>query len=226
MKFRIPYLLVALSLIPVVGGAVRLLSLGAEAVPSPADARFIQAPLPVVVHILCAVAYSVVGAFQFDEDLRRAQPVWPRRAGWVLWACGVLSALSGVWMTLAYDIPTPLQGPLLAGVRVLVGLAMATSLLLAIVAISKGNVRSHRAWMVRAYALGQGAGTQVVLLLPPALWLGGHVTGLPRDLLMTAAWAINVVIAELMIRRWVGVSSSASQPVTAAAFPVRAGQTL
>jgi hypothetical protein len=31
---------------------------------------------------------------------------------------------------------------------------------------------AHQAWMLRAYALGQGAGTQVLFLLPPQLLSG------------------------------------------------------
>ena len=52
--------------------------------------------------------------------------------------------------------------------------------------------------MIRAYALGQGAGTQVLVLLPWML-VSGESGGLTRDLLMTLAWTINVVVAESII---------------------------
>lgn len=50
------------------------------------------------------------------------------------------------------------------------------------------------------YALGQGAGTQAIVLLP---WMlsTGESGGWTRDVLMTLAWAINIVVAELLIRR-------------------------
>ena len=54
--------------------------------------------------------------------------------------------------------------------------------------------------MIRAYALGQGAGTQV-LVLGPWMLITGESGGLTRDVLMTVAWAINVVVAEVIIRR-------------------------
>ena len=54
--------------------------------------------------------------------------------------------------------------------------------------------------MVRAYALGQGAGTQVLLLLPVTV-LAGEVTGLARDVVMTGAWLGNLAVAEWMLRR-------------------------
>jgi hypothetical protein len=104
-------------------------------------------------------------------------------------------------MTLQYAIPPPLQGSLLFWVRLAVGSGMALSLVLAVRAIRDGNVPSHQAWMLRAYALGQGAGTQVLFLLPPQLLSGEAVTGTPRDLLMTAAWAANVLVAESIVQR-------------------------
>jgi hypothetical protein len=52
--------------------------------------------------------------------------------------------------------------------------------------------------MIRAYAIGQGAGTQVIISIPWLL-LAGEPTGLTRDLLMTLAWVINIVVAEKII---------------------------
>ena len=112
----------------------------------------------------------------------------------------MMSVRCRIWMTLAYVIPPELQGRLLFWVRLAVGSGMAMALILAIRAIRGGNVLRHQAWMLRAYALGQGAGTQVLFLLPPQLFLGEAVTGMPRDLLMTAAWAANVLIAESVLR--------------------------
>jgi hypothetical protein len=53
--------------------------------------------------------------------------------------------------------------------------------------------------MIPAYALGQGAGTQVLVLLPWML-IAGESGGLTRDLLMTLSWAINMVVAGAIIR--------------------------
>ena len=200
MNFRVAYWLVALSAVPVLGGVARLAGLaGFEGAPN--DARFSQSAGPVVGHILCASLFSVLGAFQFESRLRRDWPRWHRYAGRVLVLCGLLTAATGVWMTLQYAIPPPLQGSLLFWVRLAVGSGMALSLVLAVRAIRDGNVPSHQAWMLRAYALGQGAGTQVLFLLPPQLLSGEAVTGTPRDLLMTAAWAANVLVAESIVQR-------------------------
>lgn len=62
--------------------------------------------------------------------------------------------------------------------------------------------------MMRAYALGQGAGTQVILFLPWTLLLG-RPEALTRDLLMSLAWVINLALAEWLIGK------PAAKPATA-----------
>ena len=200
MKLRVAYGLLALSVVPLLGGAMRLAGM-VDGDAAPTGDRFVRNPLPVVVHILTAGMFVVLGAVQFESDLRRAWPRWHRYAGRVLVPCGLLAAATGAWMTLSYTIPPELQGSLLFWVRLVVGGGMALALLLALHAILDRNLASHRAWMLRAYALGQGAGTQVLFLLPSQLLSGEAVTGRMRDLLMAAAWAANVLVAESLIRR-------------------------
>jgi hypothetical protein len=100
-------------------------------------------------------------------------------------------------MTLFYaDAP---GGYLLWGVRLLVGTAMAISIVLAFTAIRRRDIPTHRAWMIRAYALAAGAGTQVLTqgISGPAFGTGD----LPKALSMTAGWLINIAVAEWIIRR-------------------------
>ncbi len=199
MTRRIALGLVALSAVPLLGGAARLAGMtGSHG--GPMDARFVQSPWPVTVHILSASLFAALGAFQFDSSLRRTWPRWHRMAGRAVLLCGLLAATTGVWMTWAYDIPRELQGPILFWVRVAVGSGMAMALMLALHAIRRGELPGHQVWMMRAYALGQGAGTQVLFLLPPQLLLGEAVTGSPRDLLMTAAWLANLAVVEWVWR--------------------------
>ena len=107
-------------------------------------------------------------------------------------------AISGLWITLTYPLK-PGSGVLLYDIRLVVGTAMAASVVLGFAAIRRGDVPRHRAWMTRAYALGLGAGTQVFTgAFGPAL-VGTSV--LAHDLTMGAAWAINLAVAEVAIRR-------------------------
>jgi len=193
--FKLPVLLLALSLVPALGGMARLASLSGSA---PGDARFVQAPLPISLHVLGATVYCLLGAFQFSSGFRLRWPGLHRRAGRWLALCGLLTGATGLWMTAFSPIPTSLQGPLLRAVRLAVASAMLASLLIAWRSILRRDVRRHEAFMIRAYALGQGAGTQVLVLLPWML-VSGESGGLTRDLLMTLSWAINIAVAESII---------------------------
>lgn len=198
--FRIPVLLIALSAIPVLGGVLRLQSLSGGALVPIEDARFVASPIPIGIHVVSATLFSLLGAFQFSAGIRRRWPSWHRRAGRLLALCGLLVGVTGIWMTLVYPIPRGLQGPVLYGVRVAVGAVTVVSIVLAWRRILQRDVAAHEAWMLRAYALAQGAGTQALILLPWML-LSGESLGPTRDLLMTVAWALNGAVAEWVIRR-------------------------
>src|SRR5438132_10266775 len=87
--------------------------------------------------------------------------------------------------------------------RFVVGLAMLASIVLAVLAIRRRDFTSHGAWMTRGYAISLGAGTQAFTMLPWVLIFGpiGAADELPRTVLMTAAWVINLGVAEYVIRR-------------------------
>jgi uncharacterized membrane protein len=178
--------LLLLSGVPVAAGAVRVLGLVSGGEVTPENARFMAMPAPVVLHIVSATLFCVLGAFQFDSAIRLLHPRLHRIAGRVTAPCGIAAALTGLWMTVAYPIPAELQGELLYGVRVVAGLAMTLSIVVAVGAVLGRRIAQHRAWMVRAYALGQGAGTQVLFMLPVTLIFGAP-TFVFRDLLMAAA---------------------------------------
>ena len=54
--------------------------------------------------------------------------------------------------------------------------------------------------MLRAYAIGMGAGTQALTLMAGTL-IAGPPSELGRALLMGAAWVINLAVAEWIIRK-------------------------
>jgi uncharacterized membrane protein YozB (DUF420 family) len=191
--------LLMLSAIPLTAGAFRLAELFGGAVITPANARFFAMPLPVVLHILSACVFAVLGAFQFATAFRRSRPGWHRIAGRLLVSCGLLVGLSGLWMTLFYPRAAG-TGDLLYALRLLFGSGMIVSIVLGFAAIRRRDVKRHRAWMMRGYAIGLGAGTQALTQGIGALILGPP-TDLSGALLMGAGWAINLAVAEWAIRR-------------------------
>lgn len=193
--WAVPLGLLALSFVPVVAGIARMLALRTGDV----EPRFVEAPIPFVLHTLAATTYAVLGALQFSRELRARWPVGHRMIGRVVWLAGIVTAGSGLWMALTYTIPLPQQGPMLLAARLVVGAAMLGALVLGLTRILRRDVVAHEAWMIRAYALGLGAGTQVLLLGVPALVLG-ELRGVPRDVLMIASWLVNALIAEGIVR--------------------------
>lgn len=196
---KVPLILVVLSLVPMLGGIARFHSMGGGVPVTDENVRFVASPFPIILHIVTATLYSIVGAFQFSRGIRIRWPKWHRNMGKVLVVSGFLVALTGLWMTVAYAIPGRLQGPILLLVRLVVGVAMVAALAIAWKKVLQRDFAAHEAWMIRAYALGQGAGMQVVLMLPLIL-ITGEVLGGLRDFLMTLAWIVNLGIAEYAIR--------------------------
>ncbi|GAA1311042.1 membrane protein [Planotetraspora silvatica] len=193
-----PAALIMLSAVPVIAGAARLTQLGGGAAITPENARFFAVPLPVVLHIIGASLYSVLGAFQFARGLRRRHPRLHRAAGRLLVPCGIAAGLTGLWMTLFYPRPEG-DGDLLAGFRLLFGTAMVVFIGLGLAAIRRRDVARHRAWMTRGYAIGVGAGTQALIHLPWVL-IFGMPSGTSRALLVAAGWLINLAVAEWVVR--------------------------
>lgn len=195
--------LILLSLIPILAGAARLTELTGGAIPTPQNARFLDSPIPVVTHIVSVSIFSLLGAFQFVPALRRRRGGWHRIAGLIVIPAGVLSALSGMWMAVFSAHPAG-DGDFLLVLRLIFVSAMVAGIVLGIRAIMRRNFVVHSDWMTRAYAIGVGAGTQAIVLIPESIIFGSG-SQLPRALFMGVAWLINLAVAEWVIRRRVAL---------------------
>jgi uncharacterized membrane protein len=204
----IPTGLILLTLIPIVSGSFRLTQLAGGPQLIPEAARFTGSPVPVVLHIVSAIPFCVIGAFQFLPSLRRGRRSWHKMAGRVLIPAGFVLALAGLWMATLYPHPVG-DGPALEVLRVVFGGYMLLSLVLAVRALVRRQYDAHGAWMTRAYALGVAAGTQALFLLPVSVMYGSK-DEVSRAVAMGAAWVVNLVVAELVIwRRTHRVASAA-----------------
>ncbi|MCR2762487.1 DUF2306 domain-containing protein [Microbacterium sp. zg.B48] len=195
----IPLGLIALSLVPVVAGASRVASLATGVELTPDNARFVGMPLPVILHIVGSTTYCLLGAFQFQTSFRRRHPRWHRLSGRILIPMGLVAALSGLWMTAFYALPAT-DGGLLPLVRWVFGLGMVAAIALGVATVLRREFAMHRAWMIRAYAIGIAAGTQVFTTLPWVLAVGAQ-DATAKTITMTAGWILNLAVAEWIIRR-------------------------
>lgn len=198
--WMIPAGLVLLSVVPAIGGTTRLAEVMGDAEVTMKNARFIASPVPIVLHVVAAVIYSFLGAFQFSPGIRRRHRSFHRVAGRILLPFAVLVAVSGLWMTVTYPWPAG-DGVVVYLERLVVGVAMLLQVIMGVDALRRRKFSEHGDWMIRAYALGMGAGTQVLTHLPWFILMDGWPGETGRAVMMGSAWAINAFVAEWIIRR-------------------------
>jgi hypothetical protein len=195
----VPAGLLLLGALPIVAGAFRLTQITGVSDAMPANPRFAPVPLPVILHIVSGTMLALLGPLQFAAGFRRSQLAWHRAAGRHLVPCGLLVGLTGLWMALFYARAEG-TGDLLWVFRLAFGSAMVVSMVLGVAAILRRDIKSHRAWMTRGYAIGLGAATQMLTLMVGEM-VAGPPTELTHDLLLGAGWIINLGVAEWVIRR-------------------------
>jgi uncharacterized membrane protein len=201
MTLKTPWLtpagLLLLCVVPILAGLVRMSEI-ASGLATPDNIRFLAQPLPGTLHIFAVTFFCMLGAFQFVPALRVGN-VWHRHSGRLLVPLGLVTAITGLWMNQFYALP-PHDGIALYILRLIFGLAMFAALILGLFAIRRRDYTAHRAWMTRGYAIGLGAGTQVLTNAPWMMLIGEPDVG-TRAVLMGAGWVINVLVAEWIIRR-------------------------
>lgn len=198
-EWVVPVLLVLLSIVPALGGVVRIIDLSPGHAITPDNARFHASPVPIALHVLTVLPFSFLGALQFAPSLRRRGSAWHRIAGRLVAPAGLIAALSGLWMTLTYPFPAT-DGRLVYLERLVFGVLMVVSITLGLMAVARRDFRAHADWMTRGYAIGLGAGTQVLTHIPWFVTMDLHPGGYPRAVMMGAGWVINILVAERVIR--------------------------
>jgi len=117
-------------------------------------------------------------------------------------------------MAVFYPHP-PGDGAILLVLRLVFGCAMVASIGLGIRGIVRRDFIRHSAWMTRAYAIGVGAGTQALVLIPQSIIFGSS-NELSRAMFIGAAWLINLAVAEYVLRRRARPARNALRPSTTA----------
>lgn len=138
--------LILLSLIPMLGGLMRLRGLSIGDATMDGHARFAADPIPAVLHIIGATSFATLGALQFLPSLRRN--AWHRLVGRVISALGIVAMLAGTWMILTWP-HKPLDSAYLSFFRVTAALAMAGFIAFSVREARRGAIDSHARWIAR-----------------------------------------------------------------------------
>ena len=157
----------------------------------------------IVVHVFSAVFALALGSFQFSEKLRARRPGLHRAMGRLYLGVGVLvGGLSGLYLAGgAFGGPAARLG------FAALALAWLYSGWKAYAAIRGGDVASHRAWMLRNFALTTAAVTLRIYL--PASMLAGIPFELAYPAIAWLCWVPNLLAVSLVTVR------SRSDPVAA-----------
>ena len=203
--------LLFLTSIPIVFAGLRLVQLPLGTLPED-SLRVAVAPASFWLHAAAGVSFGLIGPLQFARVLRRRFGGLHRLLGRVFVVAGVGLGLSGLSLLVQVD---SIATPLLDIVRALAGGALVIMLVQGIAAARHRDTARHRAFMIRAYAIGMGSGTVAFVMLPIYLVTGEPVTGLWSDLVFVGSWGANLLVAEWVIAR--GRQSARQAPTRALA---------
>lgn len=159
-----------------------LIVTGTDAEGDTFERRYVENPWLAYLHIVPGVLYLVGAPLQLWRRFRERHFTFHRRFGRVLLSLGLVSGV----FALAFGVPFAYGGAWQSLAAAVFGSWFLVALLLAFRAILGGNVRMHRRWMIRAFAVGLGvgmirvwvgifAGFQILSLeesFAPAFWLG------------------------------------------------------
>ena len=163
------------------------------------SARLAVVPIAWFAHVLAGVAFGITGPVQFVRALRHRFGALHRLSGWIFVLSGAILGLSG--LSLLAQVASQ-RTPLVDIARGLFGLALLIALTLAMAAIRDRDFLRHRAWAIRAYAIGMGLGAVSLVFFPIYIITGQPPTGLASDILFVASWVLTISLAEVVIRHF------------------------
>jgi uncharacterized membrane protein len=183
--------------IPVLNALVQVVQIPTGTYPDD-SARLAVAPIAWFTHVLAGAAFGITGPVQFVRALRHRFGVLHRVTGRIFVLSGAVLGLSG--LSLLAQV-TSVRTPVADIARGLFGLALLVALAMAMAAIWERDFVRHRAWMVRAYAIGMGLGTVALVFFPIYLVTGQPPMGLASDILFVTSWGLTIAFAEVVLRR-------------------------
>ncbi len=190
------FTLLFFSAIPILVAGLRLYQIPAGQLPEDA-AKFLAVPWAHFAHALGGVLFGILGPIQFAGVLKFHFRTFHRVIGRIFVGVGMLLALSS--LRLLWQFPEASTW-ILVSARLAAGLGLGLALVIAVLAIRGRDVARHKAWMIRAYAIGMGSATVSFILFPIYLIRAEPIEGYLSDLVFVASWGTNIAIAEWVIR--------------------------
>lgn len=190
-------LLIFLTAIPVLNSLYQAFLIPSGAYPKE-SAHLGVAPVSWFIHVLAGFAFGIAGPVQFVRAVRNRFGALHRVSGRIFVLSGAVIGFSGLSI-LAQVVSQ--RTPMVDIARGLFGMALLVALAMAMIAIRNRDFRRHRAWAIRSYAIGMGLGTVALVFIPLYIVTGQPPIGPTSDILFVVTWVMNIVVAEVIIRR-------------------------
>ncbi len=199
--FAIPYRLVLLlafgTAISVVSAAVSVVQVSMGWVPDD-SLRLMVAPIAFFIHSLAGVVFGITGPLQFSRILQRRFGRAHKITGRLFAAGGIGLGLSALAFIAQVDSKSTALIDIFRG---LAGLGVVLAVTLGISAARARDFVRHRAWMIRAYAIGMGPGAFALVMFPIYVITGAPIFGLASDILFVASWSLSIAVGEWVVRQ-------------------------
>ncbi len=158
------------------------------------ELRYLEHPIVTALHMLSGILFISLAPLQFVKRLRIKRLNLHRQLGRVLVCCALVSGAYGLISTIVLPAFGGLPSEAAAW---FFGPLFLFAILRAFWCARNKKITQHRQWMIRAFALGLGVGTQRIFLIilmistgysfeesfGPALWLGFGL-----NLLIAESW--------------------------------------
>ncbi len=177
-------------------GSLRMADMAQD--PDPADPfgiRYVQHPWISLLHIVPGLIFLTLAPLQFVSRIRQRHIRFHRALGRFLVSCALLSGLFA--LVACFRLPA-FGGVSTQAATIFFGVIFLFSLVKAVRHISRGEIRPHREWMIRAYALAMGAASIRVCIGLFAAFSALRV----EEVFGTSFWlgfGVNLVVAEVWI---------------------------
>lgn len=161
---------------------------------------FLTYPAVVALHVVLGAVYLALAPFQFLRRVRERHLSYHRWVGRLLVAVGLVVGVTGLFM----GVVIPFAGWIERGYTSFFGLLFAISLAKGFSDARSGRLAAHRAWMIRAFALGLAIATQRLIVFP-VLFVLTEPTEVQLQALSVGsfltAFTLHALAAEVWLRR-------------------------
>lgn len=190
---RIGWVLLLLGAVYAAGNAVLFMLVEGHGSPD-IKGRFFATAIAGWAHTLGGAIAALIGPFQLIAKLRTSRPKLHRWLGRTYLLAVLAGSLAGMFFS------TQAQAGLIGNIGFAsLGVFWFYSAGRAYLAIRRGDVQTHRRWMVRNYALTFGAATLRIQL--PLLIIAGVGFPIAYTLVAWISWVPNWLIVEWWLRR-------------------------